>query len=113
MQADTATSYGTSTIHFLDVVVDPVPNRVPRVAICFDDGTVSDYDEAFSYMNPKGVPGTSFLQYDKVNDPADSGRTSLTQVKKWRTRAGGVMAIILFQTAALMLICLTQLLSRE
>ena len=88
LQADTATSYGTSTIHFLDVVVDPVPNRVPRVAICFDDGTASDYDEAFSYMNPKGVPGTSFLQYDKVNDPADSGRTSLTQVKEMEDSGG-------------------------
>tara|TARA_R110000868_G_scaffold410034_2_gene696941 strand:+ start:27 stop:1976 length:1950 start_codon:yes stop_codon:yes gene_type:complete len=74
-------SFGTSTIHFLDMVVDPVPNRVPRVAICFDDGTESDWTEAYSYMQPKGIPGTSFLQYDKVNNPADSGRTSLDQVK--------------------------------
>lgn len=74
-------SFGTSTIHFLDMVVDPVPNRIPRVAICFDDGTESDWTEAYSYMQPKGIPGTSFLQYDKVNNPADSGRTSLDQVK--------------------------------
>ena len=76
-----AASFGTSTIHFLDMVVDPVPNRVPRVAICFDDGTESDWTEAYSYMQPKGIPGTSFLQYDKVNNPADAGRTSLDQVK--------------------------------
>lgn len=74
-------SFGTSTIHFLDMVVDPIPNRIPRVAICFDDGTESDWTEAYSYMQPKGIPGTSFLQYDKVNNPADAGRTSLDQVK--------------------------------
>lgn len=74
-------SFGTSTIHFLDMAVDPIPNRIPRVAICFDDGTESDWTEAYSYMQPKGIPGTSFLQYDKVNNPADAGRTSLDQVK--------------------------------
>ena len=79
LQADTATSYGTSTIHFLDVVVDPVPNRVPRVAICFDDGIDSDYTEAFAYMQTKNVMGTSFVIYDKVNNPADAGRISLAQ----------------------------------
>jgi len=77
LTADTATSYGTSTIHLLDVVVDPIANRKPRLAICFDDGIDSDYTEAYAYMQPKGVPGTSFVQYDKVNNPADSGRASL------------------------------------
>lgn len=77
LTADTATSYGTSTIHLLDVVVDPIANRKPRLAICFDDGLASDFTEAYSYMQPKGVPGTSFVQYDKVNNPADSGRVSL------------------------------------
>jgi len=79
LQADTATSYGTSTIHFLDVVVDPIPNRIPRIAICFDDGLDSDYTEAYSYMSTKGIVGTSFTIYDKVNNPADAGRISLAQ----------------------------------
>ena len=79
LQADSATSYGTSTIHFLDVVVDAIPNRVPRIAICFDDGIDSDYTEAYTYMQPKGVAGTSFTIYDKVNNPADQGRISLDQ----------------------------------
>jgi hypothetical protein len=77
LTADTATSYGTSTIHLLDVVVDPIPNRKPRIAICFDDAIDSDYTEAYAYMQPKGVPGTSFTIYDKVNNPADAGRISL------------------------------------
>jgi len=77
LRADSATAYGTSTIHLLDVVVDPIPNRKPRLAICFDDGIASDYTEAYSYMQPKGISGTSFLQYDKVNNPADAGRASL------------------------------------
>ena len=78
LQADSATSYGTSTIHFLDVVVDAIPNRIPRIAICFDDGVESDYNEAYSYMQPKGIAGTSFVQYDKVTNPAASGRASLS-----------------------------------
>ena len=38
----------------------------PTVIVQFDDGMVSQYTEAFSYMQPLGIPGTVFLIDDLI-----------------------------------------------
>ena len=49
----------------------------PKVTVIFDDGTTSDYSKAFSYMNPRGLVGSSAIYSDAI----DSGGTFLTSAE--------------------------------
>lgn len=65
---------------YYDGIISGVRCR-PKVSFTFDDSVDTSYSIAYAYTQPKGVKLTHFAIGDYLSDPAQSGRTSLAELK--------------------------------